>query len=401
MKNYFKSSSNLIAMGLVAFMASSCGTTSPKHDVKNDIPSKSVEVQKKTSGVQEKVFGKTKSGETVKLYTLTNANGLFTTITDFGANIVTLHVPDRDGKLDNIVLGFDSLEGYFENAPFFGGIIGRYANRIANGRFTLNGETFQLAKNYGPHHLHGGNIGFHKVLWKGEPLESEDGPGLKLTYLSPHGEENYPGNLQVEVIYRLSNSNELSIDYTATTDRPTPVSLTNHSYFNLSGEGSGDILGHHLMLNAHRYLPVNDTVIPTGQIGRVVKGSPIDFTAGKLIGKDIEKITRPEFAGGYDHCFVLNRQLTGLLLAAHVHDEKTGRSMEVYTTETSLQFYSGNFLDGTLKGPSGRAYKKYYGFCLEAQRFPNGMNIPTFPSVILRPGRKYEQTTVHRFYVGD
>lgn len=342
--------------------------------------------------IQQEPFG-------VNIYTLTNANGLRARITNYGGILVSLEVPDREGILGNIVLGLDTLEEYLDGHPYLGSIIGRVGNRIANGRFTLEGQEYVLAHNDGPNHLHGGIKGFDKVVWKAEPQETEEGPALRLTYLSPDQEEGYPGNLSVEVVYTLTNNNELRIDYTATTDSPTPVNLTHHSYFNLAGAGSGDILDHELMLNADRFLPVDETLIPTGEL-MMVAGTIMDFTEPRTIGSRMRQIRGDQFAGGYDHCYVLNQPETVAepFLAARVYEPRSGRVMEIYTTEPAVQFYTGNFLDGTLTGPGGVVYDQHYGFCLEAQHFPDSVNHPHFPSTILRPGQTYRQTTIHKFY---
>ncbi len=344
-------------------------------------------------GIQKEPFG-------VNLYTLTNRNGLRARITNYGGILVSLEVPDRDGNLGNVVLGFDTLRAYLNGHPYFGALIGRVGNRIAGGRFTLDGNEYILARNNGPNHLHGGIIGFDKVIWQAEQLDSSEGPALKLTYLSRDQEEGYPGNLSVEVTYTLTNDDELRIDYTATTDSPTPVNLTQHSYFNLAGAGSGDILGHELMLNADNYLPVDDTLIPTGEIAPVA-GTFMDFTNPTAIGARIDQIRGDHFAGGYDHCYVLNKDggMESPSLAARVFDPGSGRVMEIFTTEPGMQFYTGNFLNGSLTGPDGVIYHKHYGFCLEAQHYPDSVNQPDFPSTILRPGEVYRQTTIYRFLV--
>jgi aldose 1-epimerase len=345
--------------------------------------------------IQKQPFGKTADGQAVDLYTLTNANGLEAKIITYGGIVVSLKVPDRNGKLGDVVLGYDRLEGYLKDNAYLGCIVGRYANRIAKGRFTLNGRQYQLAQNNGENHLHGGVGGFDKVVWKAKPVQSKDGPSLSLNYLSKDGEEGYPGNLSVTVVYTLTNKNELKIAYSATTDKDTIVNLTHHSYFNLAGSGS--VLNHHLMINADRFTPVDQTLIPTGEI-RSVKGTPMDFTAPAVIGARIEQQDEQlKFGRGYDHNWVLNKNGDGLTLAARVYEPESGRVMEVYTTEPGLQFYSGNFLDSSITGKSKQVYQKRFGFCLETQHFPDSPNKPEFPSTVLKPGQKYATTTVYRF----
>lgn len=353
--------------------------------------------QKPAAGVRHAPFGTMPDGQTVNQYTLTNANGIELAAIGYGGIITSLRVPDRTGSMDDIVLGFDRLEDYLKEHPFFGAIIGRYGNRIAKGRFTLNGQTYALATNNGPNHLHGGNKGFDKVLWQVEPVTGRN--ALVFTRTSPDGEEGYPGNLRVRVMYTLTDKNELIVDYSATTDKPTPVNLTQHSYFNLAGQASGDILGHELMLNADRYTPVDDTLIPTGELAPVA-GTPFDFRKPTAIGARIKAShAQLKAGGGYDHNWVLNRKGAALQLAARVVEPKTGRTLEVATTEPGIQFYSGNFLDGTLKGKGGAVYNHRTGFCLETQHFPDSPNQPTFPSTILKPGQEYKTQTVFTFGV--
>ncbi|WP_394343374.1 aldose epimerase family protein [Hymenobacter rigui] len=340
-------------------------------------------------------FGKTTDGTEVQLYTLTNAHGLQVSITNYGGTITSLLVPDKAGKPGEVVLGFNSVSGYqspefLKAGPYFGALIGRYGNRIAEGRFTLDGKEYTLAKNNGENTLHGGKKGFDKVLWQAEPGTSAEGPTLKLTYLSKDGEEGYPGNLTVTVVYTLTADDALEIDYSATTDKATPVNLTNHAYFNLSG--SKDVLGHEVTIAADRYTVVDAGLIPTGEL-RPVKGTPFDFTTPHAIGERIAQVP-----GGYDHNWVLN-QTTGLHAAATVYEPTTGRTMEVTTTEPGLQFYTGNFLDGTLKGANGQTYGKHAGFCLETQHFPDSPNQPKFPSTILQPGQSLHSTTIYKFGV--
>jgi aldose 1-epimerase len=308
-------------------------------------------------------------------------------------------VADRDGQLDDVVLGYPTLDGYLEASPYFGSIVGRYGNRIAGGRFTLDGKTYRLATNDGPNHLHGGLRGFDKVVWDAEPSETDSTATVALTYTSPAGEEGYPGTLRARVAYTLTASSELLVEYQATTDAPTPVNLTQHSYFNLAGAGRGDILGHELTIAADRYTPVDATLIPTGELAPVA-GTPFDFRTpnpiGARIAQDDEQLRRGR---GYDHNFVLTREGTGLASAARVVDRTTGRTLEISTTEPGIQFYSGNFLDGTITGKDGRVYGHRAGFCLETQHFPDSPNQPTFPSTILGPGEEYRSTTVFAFGV--
>jgi len=347
-------------------------------------------------------FGTTDRGEAVSLYTLKNAHGMEARVLDYGGIIVSLQVPDRNGRLGDVVLGFDSLADYQRGSPYFGAIIGRYGNRIARGRFTLDGRTYTLATNNGSNHLHGGVRGFDKVVWRVAPFEHGDSVGLVLSYTSPDGEEGYPGTLQATVTYTLTNANELIFDYHATTDRATPVNLTQHSYFNLAGDGAGDILGHVVTLNADRFTPVDSTLIPTGEI-KSVAGTPFDFRAPTAIGSRIDQDDQQLRHGrGYDHNFVLNKGGKGgneVTMAASVYEPTSGRVMEISTTEPGLQFYSGNFLDGTLRGKHGVVYRHRYGFAMETQHFPDSPNKPAFPSTILRPGEEYRSRTVYRFTV--
>jgi aldose 1-epimerase len=342
-------------------------------------------------------FGKMPDGQEVRLYRLRNVTGMTAEIMTYGAIVVSLEVPDQDGTLGDIVLGYDNLADYLKETPYFGAIVGRYGNRIGKGKFTLDGVTYTLATNDNDeNHLHGGLKGFDKVVWDDEPVWRPDGVGVKLTYLSKDSQEGYPGNLQATVIYVLTNKNELRIEYEATTDKATPVNLTHHGYFNLTG-GQRDILGHELMLNADTCTPVDAGLIPTGHLVDVT-GTPMDFRQSTPIGARIEEdYEQLKFGGGYDHNWVLNKRGQTMTLAAKVYEPTTGRVMEVRTTEPGVQFYAGNFLDGTLTGKRGIVYQRRYGFCLETQHFPDSPNKPGFPSTILRPGGKYETTTVYRF----
>jgi aldose 1-epimerase len=344
--------------------------------------------------IQKTIFGKTADGKTVNLFTIKNANGVELKVSEFGATLVSLKVPDREGNFKDIILGFDNLEGYIKDNTFQGVIAGRYANRIAKGKFTLDGKEYTLATNDGENHLHGGVEGFGKKVWKGEELKTDDGAGVKLTYLSKDGEEGYPGNLECTVEYILDNDNELKIVLETKTDKPTPVNLTNHAYFNLKGEGEGTILDHVLKLNAEEYTPVDDGLIPTGEI-KSVKGTPLDFTKAKKIGKDIDKLDK-KFHGGYDHNFVLPDSGDSLTKVCKVVEPESGRVMEIYTTKPGFQFYSGNFLDG-FKGKGGKAYKQHYAFCIEPQFYPDSPNKPNFPSCILRPGEERKEIILYKF----
>jgi aldose 1-epimerase len=344
--------------------------------------------------VEKTSWGRLDDGTPIELYTLTNEKGVVAKITTYGAILTELWVPDRNGKLNNVVLGFDNLDQYVKGNPFFGATTGRVANRIAKGRFTLDGKEYRLAVNNGPNHLHGGIKGFDKRVWKAEPVTVKDGVAVKFTYLSPDGEEGYPGNLKVAVLYTLTDDNELRIDYSASTDKATPINLTNHSYFNLAGTGS--VLDHVLMINADHYTAADATLIPTGEIVPV-KGTPLDFTKPMPIGARVAEVM--SFAKGYDHNFVLKGGGKKLSLCARVHEPKSGRVMEVRTTEPGVQLYTANHLDGTLKGVDGVVYAQHSGFCLETQHFPDSINKPNFPSVVLRPGQTFKSSTVHKFSV--
>lgn len=345
-------------------------------------------------GISSELFGTLPDGREVRRYTLLNSHGMMVRIINLGGIVTELHAPDRDGRKADVVLGFDRLEPYLGDHPHFGAITGRVVNRIAFGRFTLDGKEYQLACNNGPHHLHGGPGGFVKRWWAAEPVAAESEVGLRMTYRSVDGEENYPGNLDVTVLYTLTHADELRIDYTAVTDAPTLCNLTNHSYFNLAGQGQGTILEHLLELNADHYTPSDDTLIPTGEIAPVA-GTPLDFRRPSPIGARFDQLTNTP--RGYDHNFVINRSGEGLVFAARVREARSGRVMEVHTTEPGVQLYTGNFLDGSLVGKGGCRYPQYAGFCLETQHYPDAPNKPQFPSIVLRPGETYRQTTVYRF----
>lgn len=332
-------------------------------------------------------------GKEVKEYTLTNASGMQVGIINYGGTITKIITPDKSGGMGDVVLGYDSLSGFLQKGnPYFGALIGRYGNRIANGKFSLDGKEYTLAGNNNGNSLHGGNKGYDKVWWNIEKIPGDS--SLKLTYTSKDGEEGYPGNVNVQVIYTLTSGTDLKIEYSATTDKPTPLNLTSHAYFNLSAGNDSTILNHRLQIDADKYTPVNDKLIPTGQIAEV-KNTPMDFTAPKNIGKDIAAVN-----GGFDHNWVLNKKTGGLEKVANLYEPNSGRNMEVLTTEPGLQFYSGNFLDGTLTNTKGgKKYVKHAALCLEAQHFPDSPNQPAFPNTILKPGETYTQTTVYRFSV--
>jgi aldose 1-epimerase len=373
----------LLTLACAAFVLTGCSTN----------PSRSVE--KHSPGIEQRVFGTTKDGTPVRIYTLTNAKGMVAKVTEYGAMLTELWAPDRDGKPADVVLGFDSLEQYLNGPQFFGSTVGRVANRIANGRFTLDGREYVLATNRPPNHLHGGFNGFDKRVWQSRPLPA---PGkevaVEFTYTSVEGEEGYPGTLDVKVVYTLTAVNELRIDYSATTDKATPVNLTNHSFFNLAGAGS--ILDHVLRLDADRYTPADSTLIPTGEIAPV-QGTGLDFTRPRRMGERIDEFR--SFANGYDYNFVLNSGGGKLAFCARVEEPKSGRVMEIRTTEPGMQFFTGNRLDGRFTGVGGVVYHQHAGFCLEPQHFPDSINKPHFPSVVLRPGATFKSSTAYRFTV--
>ncbi len=342
-------------------------------------------------------FG-TVDGKEVSLYTLTNRHSVEARITNYGGILVSLKMPDRNNRLEDVVLGYDNLSDYTEGNPgYFGALIGRYGNRIARGRFRLNGVEYTLATNNNENHLHGGVKGFDKVVWDARPLKTRAGDALELTYLSHDGEEGYPGNLRVRVVYTLTDQNELRIDYSATTDKDTIVNLTHHSYFNLAGAGNGDILNHRLMINASRFTPVDATLIPTGEL-KSVKGTPFDFTQPTAIGARINDADEQLKRGnGYDHNWVLDGRMGSLRRVAEVSEPTTGRVMEIWTTEPGIQLYTGNYLTEAKPGKGGKPYKQHYGFALETQHFPDSPNEPKFPSTVLRRGATYRSTTIYKF----
>jgi aldose 1-epimerase len=344
--------------------------------------------------MQKQSFGKTDDGQQTYLYVLTNKNGMEAAITNYGGTVVTLKVPDRQGKIDDVVLGYDKLEDYAAGKAYFGATVGRYANRIAHAKFTLDGVTYTLPKNDGDNHLHGV---FNKRVWNAKDVSGSDGQALELTYVSKDGEDGFPGNLSVKVVYTLTDQNELKIDYSATTDKDTVLNLTNHCYFNLAGQGNGDILQQQLMIRADRFTPVDATLIPTGEL-RSVKGSPFDFATSTVIGARIDQDDQQLKLGhGYDHNWVLNNSTAGsLYIAAQAYDPHSGRVLEVSTTEPGLQLYTGNFLDG-IRGKGGKVYNRRYAFCLETQHFPDSPNHPQFPSTVLKLGQRFQSTTVYKF----
>lgn len=345
------------------------------------------------SSITKSVYGKNSDGQLVDSYTLINSQGLTAKIINYGATLTELYTPDKKGEMEDIVLGFDDMVGYLNNQPYFGCTVGRVANRIAKGRFALGGKAYQLVVNNGENFLHGGLKGFDKVVWMAKTEEVKEGQSVVLSYESKDGEEGFPGNLQTKVIYTLTNNNELRIDYTATCDKITPINLTNHSYFNLTGKSSKNILNHELYVNANLYAPSNNSLIPKGTY-ESVKGTPWDFTLPYCIGERIKEInTNPV---GYDHSFILKENKLSIL-AASVKEPVSGRVMEIYTSEPSIQLYTSNFLDGSLKGKGGIAYLQYQGLCLETQHLPDSINQPNFPSILLKPGETYSHTTRHRF----
>lgn len=379
---------NLCAAALLAtsVLASACGSGESSDSMTLTPPR-----------LQKADFGTTADGRPVEMYTIRNGQGAEMTVITYGGIIQSLKVPDRTGAFDDVVMGFDSVAEYEKSSPYFGAIIGRVGNRIANGTFSLDGKTFTLAKNDGANHLHGGVKGWDKAVWQAEPFQDRRGAGLLLTHTSPDGDEGYPGKVTAHVRYTLTPENELIVEYHATTDVPTIINLTQHSYFNLAGNKAADILGHELTINADRFTPVDGGLIPTGELAPV-EGTPFDFRAPTTIGERIAntdvQLTRGK---GYDHNYVLTRSGDGLQLAASVYEPITGRTMEIRTTEPGIQFYSGNFLDGSFTGKAGRAYPHRSGFCLETQHYPDSPNQPSFPSVVLRKGEDYKSETVFKF----
>jgi aldose 1-epimerase len=351
----------------------------------------------KSPSIEKQAYGKLPDGTAIDAYVLTNAHGMQAKVITYGGLLTELRVPDKSGQAADVVFGFDNLEGYLKGHPYFGSNVGRVANRIAKGKFTLDGKEYTLAINNGPNALHGGDKGFDKQVWKAEPLESKNGPAVRFTYQSKDGEEGYPGNLTATATCTLTDDNGLRIDYTATTDKATPVNLAHHSYFNLGGQDAGSILDHVLWIDADKYTPTDETLIPTGEL-KDVKGAPLDFTQPTPIGKRIEQLKGKGLPGGYDHNYVLNGGETKEpRVAVRVKDPKSGRVMEVLTTQPGMQLYTGNFLSGKEKGKGGAVYQQHHAFCLEAQHFPDSVNHANFPSTILKPGETYKQTTIYRF----
>jgi len=381
----------LIALGSIS--------TQCKSD-KKEQPTETETSMKAQPSISKSDFGTLPDNTVVEKYTLKNANGVEMDVITYGGRITTLKVPNKDGKMEDVVLGFDDLKDYLrKDDPFFGALVGRYGNRIAKGKFTLNGTEYTLATNDGPNHLHGGNKGFDRVVWKAEPITGGNVASLKLTYLSKGGEEGYPGNLNVTVVYTLDNNNALEVSYEATTDKPTIVNLTQHSYFNLSGDFTKPILNHELSIDADKYVPVDETLIPTGELADVT-GTPFDFRTTKAIGKDIGADDDQLKKGkGYDHCWVLNGQDKGVRLVASAYDPDSGRLLDVYSDQPGMQLYTGNFLDGTLPMPNGGTYAHRTAFCLETEHYPDSPNEKDFPSVVLNPGDTYKTKTIFKFSV--
>jgi aldose 1-epimerase len=375
--NFMKLLNRILSSVTLCTLLISCNNSSEN----NKIPFAKAVITKKDWGEVD--------GKKVYLFTLENSNGTIVTISNYGGTVTSFVTPDKNGNKSSIIVGFDSLQPYLRQPPYFGALIGRYGNRIGDAKFSLDGITYKLAANNGKNHLHGGIKGFDKVVWNAT-FPNDSIPSLTLKYLSEDGEEGYPGNLNVTVIYTLTNDDELKIEYNAETDKATPVNLTNHSYFNLSGDVSNTILNHRLMIDADNYTPVDSTLIPTGEI-KSVKESPFDFTSSKLIGRDIDSVK-----GGYDHNWVLNKKDTSLQKVAVLSDSISGRSLEVYTTQPGIQFYTGNFLDGKFINRDGKPLKRHTALCLETQHFPDSPNKSNFPSTILRPGKKYYSVTMYR-----
>lgn len=380
-----KKLNRILPLVLVVWALTSCNNNNESKQEESD-SSKTIK-----AGITKSDWGEY-DNKKVYLFTLTNSKGTQVKITNYGGAVTSFVTADKSGNKSSIVIGFDSLNNYLQKPPYFGALIGRYGNRIGDGKFTLDGKTYQLATNDGKNHLHGGVKGFDKVVWDASTT-NDSIPSVTLNYLSKDGEEGYPGNLKVTVQYTLTNDDELKIEYNAETDKATPINLTNHSYFNLTGDVNNTILNHTLMMDANNYTPVDSTLIPTGEI-KSVKGTPFDFTTAKAIGKDIDAVK-----GGYDHNWVLNRKDNSLQKVAVLSDSISGRTLEVYTTEPGLQFYTGNFLDGKFINHDGKPVKLHAALCLETQHFPDSPNKPNFSSTILKPGEKYHSETVYKIVV--
>ena len=385
---------SLLPLLLAATFGGACGPSSPEAPAPS---SSSAPAPTRTLTMTRSPFGTLPAGQAVEAFTMTNANGMEVKAITYGGIITSLKVPDKGGQLGDVVLGYDTLQGYLDKSPFFGCIVGRYGNRIGKGTFTIDGQAYTLPKNNGENHLHGGPQGFDKANWKAEPFERADAVGVVFTHTSPDGDMGYPGTLQAKVTYTLTNDNTLRFDYEATTDKATPINLTQHTYFNLAGAGTGDVLGHEVQMQADRYTPVDTGLIPTGELASV-EGTPFDFRTATAIGARIDA-DHPQIArgGGYDHNMVLARTGTGLERLVRVFEPTTGRTLEMATTQPGVQFYTGNFLDGTITGKGGKVYPKRSGFCLETQHYPDSPNKPDFPSTILRPGETYRQSTAYTF----
>ncbi|TPE44049.1 aldose epimerase family protein [Pontibacter mangrovi] len=385
-----------IAPCLYLLLAASCNNQTDNTTAGTSVEESASESKLKST-LDPANFERELDGKQVQLYFLKNKNGLEMAVTNYGAKVVSLLVPDKDGKMEDVVLGFDNLDGYLNaNEPYFGAAIGRYGNRIANGKFTLDGKQYKLATNNAPNHLHGGTKGFNAQVWDAKQVNDQT---IEFTRLSPDGEEGYPGNLQVKMVYTLTDDNAFKITYDASTDQPTPINLTHHSFFNLHGAGKGSINDHVLMINADAYTPVDETLIPTGKLEKVA-GTPMDFREPTEIGKRVEDdFEQLKFGKGYDHNWVLKDSSNSQKLAATVWEPTSGRYMEVYTTEPGLQFYGGNFLDGKDKGKGDKPYEFRSAFCLETQHFPDSPNQPNFPSTILQPGEQYQHTAIYKFSV--
>jgi aldose 1-epimerase len=387
-----KKLTSTLPLALIMIWASvSCNNSNSGNESDADKNTAGDSSKTEKAGITKSDWGEL-DGKKVYLFTLINNKGTEVKITSYGGRVTSFVTADKNNNKSDIVVGFDSLQPYLQNPPYFGAIVGRYGNRIGDAKFTLDGATYKLAANNGRNHLHGGLKGFDKVVWDGK-IDSDPVPSLSLTYVSKDGEEGYPGNLNVLVQYTLTDDNELKITYNAHTDKATPVNLTNHSYFNLTGDVSNTILDHTLMIDADHYTPVDSTLIPTGEI-KAVQGSPFDFTSPKKIGRDIGSVK-----GGYDHNWVLNKKDTSLQKVAVLSDPVSGRSLEVYTTEPGLQFYTGNFLDGKFINRGGKAVNQHTALCMETQHFPDSPNKPNFPSTILKPGEKYHSETVYKVVV--